>query len=87
MSNVEVNREEEIKQNMLRYRRTIAFAGANVPIECLCLPKPIENILLKEGIVRVYDLLSNDLGKIKGLGKARLLILTSRMDEFFSVSI
>ena len=78
---------EEYKKNLDHYRQTLAYMGANVPIEVLCLPKTIELTLLKEGFSRVYDLINCNLSEIKGLGNVTLSLLTSRLDEFFTVSI
>jgi hypothetical protein len=81
------NLDEEFKKNLSHYRQVMAYMGANVPVEVLCLPKPIESALLKEGFTRVYDLINHDLSKIKGIGKTRLSLLSARLDEFFTVSI
>ena len=56
---------EELKKSLDYYRQTLLFMGANVPIEALCLPKVIENALLANGSLRVYDLINVDLAKIK----------------------
>lgn len=79
--------EESFKKDLSHYRKTICYMEGNVPLQVLCLPKVIENCLLKDGCLRVYDLINRDLTKIKGLGTDRLAILTSRLDEFFTVSI
>lgn len=75
------------KKDLAHYRQTLYYMGANVPIGVLCLPKAIEKTLRSEGIARVYDLINRDLGEIKGIGKSRIDLLTSRLDEFFTVSI
>lgn len=79
--------DEELKKNLAHYRECLMFMGANVPLEVLCLPKRIETSLLREGYSRVYDLIRQDLGEIKGIGKVGLEVLTSRLDEFFTVSL
>lgn len=84
---VEHLKKEDVKQNLSHYRKTLYYMGANVPVQVLCLPKSLENLLIKNGFIRVYDLISFDLGKIEGLGSRRLDLLTSRLDEFFTVSI
>lgn len=81
------NDAEEFKKNLGHYRNVLSYMGANVPIEVLCLPKVIENALLKDGCLRVYDLINRDLTEIKGIGRDRLALLTSRLDEFFTISI
>lgn len=79
--------QEKLQEDLAHYRKVMYFMGANIPIECLCLPKAIETILKTEGCTRVYDLLNRDLAEIKGLGKRRLDLLTSRLDEFVSVRL
>lgn len=76
-----------LKEDFDNYRKTLYYMGANVPIQVLCLPKSLEKSLLNEGIIRVYDLINRDLAKIEGVGAKRLGLLTSRLDEFFTVSI
>ncbi len=77
----------DIKQDLAYYRQTLAYMGANVPIQVLCLPKVVEKSLIKEGILRVYDLINRDLTEIKGLGDARVGLLASRLDEFFTMAL
>jgi len=83
----DLKNEDRLKEDLAHYRRTICYMEANVPIGVLCLPKVIETALFNDGCLRVYDLINRDLRKIKGLGSRRLDLLTSRLDEFFSVSI
>lgn len=86
MSEMNKNKDN-LKEDLSHYRQILNYMGANVPIQVLCLPKVIETALLNDGCLRVYDLINRDLGKIKGIGRGRLDILTSRLDEFFSISI
>ena len=79
--------DEEYKKDMAHYRMTLNFLGGNCPIEALCLPKPIQTVLLKEGYSRIYDLIGVNLGKIKGLGRVRVEVLAARLDEFLTVSL
>ena len=79
--------DDKLDEDLAHYRNTLRFLEANVPIQVLCLPKTLETILLNSDCVRVYDLINCDLSKIKGLGKSRLQILVSRLDQFFSISI
>lgn len=78
---------KEFKKDLAHYRKTLAYMGANVPIQVLCLPKALENSLKRAGLVRVYDLISRDLTEIEGVGKSRLELLAARLDEFFTMSI
>ena len=82
-----VNNSKKLNEDLAHYRNVLSYLEANVPIQVLCLPKPIETALLNAGCLRVYDLFNRDLGKIKGIGKNRLTLLTTRLDQFFTVSI
>lgn len=77
--------KEEVIKRFADYRNTINFMVADAPIAILCLPAPIERILLNEGCLRVYDLFNLDFVKIKGLGESRVRDLTSRLDQFLSM--
>ena len=77
----------DLKKDFEYYKKVLSYAGANVPIEVLCLPKALEKSLINQDILRVYDLIDRDLAKIEGVGDKRLGLLTSRLDEFFTVGI
>ena len=83
----QVDNRDKLKEDLAHYRQVMDFLSANVPIEVLCLPKAIENVLLADGCSRVYDLIGRDLTEIKGLGRTRVAQLTSRLDEFLFVGI
>lgn len=83
----EQERQKELRENISHYRNILNYLGANLPIQVMCLPKEIETILIREGFLRVYDLIGHDLTKIKGLGIARRGLLESRLSEFFAMSI
>ena len=85
--NISESEKEEIKKNLIHYRNVVNYMGANVPIQVLCLPKTIENALIRQGYARVYDLINRDLTKIKGIGKARIDLLAASLDEFFTISV
>lgn len=72
--------------DLAHYKTTLSFLGENVPIQCLCLPEEIEKILIKEGILRIYDFRSQELRKIKGIGQRRADIITARLDSFLAMS-
>jgi len=76
---------ERLKEDLAHYRKSLHFLGCNVPIGVLCLPPAIEKVLIAGGYLRVYDLLNGDFIKIKGIGKTRINILRSRLDEFLSM--
>lgn len=77
---------EELKKSFSIYRKNLDFMLCDVPIGVLCLTKEIENALLRQDCLRVYDLLDRDLTKIKGIGKIRGRYLAACLDEFLSVS-
>jgi len=77
----------DFKKDMAHYRKTLYYMGANVPLQVLCLPKVIEKLLVSQGYVRVYDLISCDFAEIKGLGESRRDLLAARLDQFLTVSI
>lgn len=88
MDEIEFNSfQEQSLKDAQHYRKVLGYLELDMPTTCLCLPKPIENILIGEGFTRVYDLTSNDLTKIKGLGKARLDQISTRLFYIFSICI
>lgn len=76
---------EEIARSVLRYRKIMSHLELDLPIQVMCLPKVIENILLDMGCLRIYDMVDLDLTKIKGLGLNRRSILSAALDKFFSM--
>lgn len=86
-SDVQPPEKPDLKKDFYHYKRVLSFMGANVPLQVLCLPKPLEKLLIAHGFQRVYDLIDRDLTEIEGIGDRRLDLLTSRLDEFFSVSL
>lgn len=89
LSNEEIINNEmlRIKQDFFEslksYRQYIRKCEYDAPIEVLCLPKDILKPLLRHGCVRVFDIMDLDLTKIKGLGKIRIGIISSRLQQFF----
>jgi hypothetical protein len=77
--------KEEVLKKFSEYRTLIQYMATDAPIEILCLPKPIEKILLSNRLFRVYDLFNVDFVEIKGLGEARIRQLTTCLDQFFSM--
>lgn len=79
--------KESVLKDLTKYREALNILAGDMPIQCLCLPKPIENVLIKQDLLRVYDLLRTDLAKVKGLGKTRVRHLTSCLQELFSIPL
>lgn len=77
--------KEELSKSFEEYRKTMKFLSADAPIEILCLPKNIEQLLISAGCLRVYDVFDLDFTKVKGLGPIRIRDLTTRLDQFFSM--
>ena len=84
---VEPPKNLDMNESFLHYRKTLSYMSANVPLGVLCLPKSLEKILLRNGFIRVYDLIGCDFTKIEGVGDGRADLLASRLDEFFTVGI
>lgn len=78
--------KKDLKKDIAHYRKVLFRLEADVPLQCLCLPKSIENILSRSGCSRVLDVIDLDLTKIKGLGIRRRSLILSRLNEFLSMS-
>lgn len=76
---------KEVRKSFDNYRTTMLYMMADAPIEVLCLPTRLTNVLIDQGFRRIYDLLNVDLVKIKGIGPASIKQLTARLDEFLTV--
>lgn len=78
--------ESEIKKKLLNsykdYKKTMLYLSCDVPISALCLSKPLENLLINNGINRIYDIFDVDLAKIKGLGDIRRGELATSLEKF-----
>ena len=87
LSNEEIQKKINLKlmESLKSYRNTLSYMAADVPLEAMCLPKPIETALRNEGCLRVYDLLDRDLGEIKGIGKLRGERLAASLNEFLAM--
>lgn len=76
---------KKLTDSLENYRKLMSCMVGDMPIGCLCLPKVTEDLLVKRGFLRVYDLFDCDLTKIKGIGKVRLRDLTTSLDQFVSM--
>ncbi len=77
---------KEVFDKLKEYQKTMTYMVADAPIAVLCLPKTIERKLLADSCLRVYDLLDRDLTEIEGLDDVSIGDLTSRLNQFFSMS-
>lgn len=75
----------KLLKSLKDYRKTMQYMGGDAPIGILCLPKQLENILISNGYLRVYDLFNCDFTEIKGIGKTRIGYLTARLDQFITM--
>ncbi len=75
----------DLQKELSDYHKKIAYLSANVPIECLCLPKPINSVLIREGVTRIFDLLDRDIKEIRGIGSRRASFLASRLYQFLAM--
>ncbi len=78
-------RGDELAKSVIRYRDIMEKLEADLPLQCLCLPKSIEKILLDMGCLRIYDVVGLDLTKIKGIGDRRRAILSACLNQFLSM--
>ncbi len=76
---------KKLLESLDNYRKFVSYMAGDMPIEAMCLNKTIEKVLLKNGIVRVYDLFDRDLTKIKGIGKVRGRNLNTCLEQFLSL--
>lgn len=74
--------KKDFVKQIVEYKKHIDKSLYDVPIEVLCLPENIRKILLKNNILRVFDLRNTDLRKIKGLGNKRIGIIEFRLSQF-----
>lgn len=77
--------KEMVAKKLAEYQKTISYMSADAPISILCLPKSVETILLRNNLLRVYDLFNRDFSKIEGLNETRVRDLTSSLDKFLSM--
>ena len=77
--------KEELKKGIVNYRKTVMYMAADAPIQVMCLSKQTENLLINNGIFRIYDLFDLDLTKIKGFGEVRIRELTTSLNEFLAM--
>ena len=76
---------KEVAEQYKSYQSTLKYLACDAPIEVLCLNEALNNILLANGFLRVYDLFDMDFTKIKGIGVRRSRDLTASLDQFFSM--
>ena len=82
----EINKiNKEVLTSFDRYKKSLEYMASDIAIEALCLPKPIENVLLRNNIKRIYDLIDLDLTKIKGLGRIRRGQLAASLNQFLAM--
>lgn len=77
-----LNIKKYFVESLNNYREHLENSSMDAPIEVLCLDKPINTILKKNGLFRVSDVAAADLTKIKGLGDIRILDIRIRLKEF-----
>lgn len=82
-----IKKKVDWTKDVERYRKGIDLVVADVPIAVLCLPPNIEEILLKEGKTRVFDLLIEKLTSIRGIGDIRAGIIADCLRKFIPVPL
>lgn len=76
---------EMVAKKLAEYQKTLSYMAADAPISILCLPKGVEGILFRNGLLRVYDLFDCDFTKIEGLNAAGVGNLTASLEKFLSM--
>lgn len=77
--------KEEVIKKFAEYEQSVKYMAADAPISILCLQKSVENKLMENNILRVYDLFDIDLTKIEWLNASALRHLTSSLNEFLTM--
>ncbi len=78
---------KKFNEDLFHYRDIMSMIQTDVPVSALCLPKKLENLLSKQGFIRVNDFRGINLSEIEGLGDTWRHLLSARLDEFFTVGI
>lgn len=71
-----------LEQDLQNYRRCLSYLEGDAPIQVLCLPKAVQTILIKNDLLRIYDLSFERLKSVKGLGEKRLNLVLGRVRTF-----
>lgn len=74
--------QKELVESLQNYRKTLSCMLADAPLEVLCLSTRLQNSLIANGCLRVYDLFDRDFTKIKGVGESGIRELTTSLDKF-----
>lgn len=78
---------KRFNEDLFHYRDLMSMIQTDLPLSALCLPKKLENQLSKQGFRRINDFRGINLSEIEGLGDAWRHLLSTRLDEFFTVGI
>lgn len=76
------NKIIDIDKELNHFRHSMDILQKDMPISVLCLPKRIDIILQKNGLIRVYDLTAERLKKVKGLGRKSIDLILQKLDVF-----
>lgn len=80
---------QKISKNLIEcinnYNNYIKDATLDVPIEVLCLPDKINDLLHKNDLFRVGEIISLDLTKIEGLHQRGILLIQKRLRDFGAI--
>lgn len=77
--------KEEVIKKFAEYEQSVKYMAADAPISILCLQKAVENKLIENNILRVYDLFNMDLAKIEWLSSSALRHLTTSLNQFLTM--
>lgn len=85
--NNRIDNADQLDRDLKHYRHVLGFLGANAPIECLCLPKNINDLLRANKVTLVFDLIDCDIRDLNGIGRQKGDIIRARLDEFLSIGL
>lgn len=77
--------KEEVIKKFAEYEQSVKYMAADAPISILCLQKSVENKLIENNILRVYDLFNMDFTKVEWLNANALRHLTTSLNKFLTM--
>jgi transcription-repair coupling factor (superfamily II helicase) len=77
--------KEEVIKKFAEYEQSVKYMAADAPISILCLQKAVENKLIENNILRVYDLFNMDLAKVEWLNASGVRHLTASLNQFLAM--
>ncbi len=77
---------KKLVESLGNYQKMMEYMAADLPVQCLCLPKRYEKALLSNGLLRIFELFDLNLVEIEGIGVVGARDITASLNKFISVS-